>query len=49
MLEIFSAYHFEIDARGDGNFDAVFRAQEINGFGNTKLEALVRMFRRNPL
>ncbi len=44
MLEIFSGYHFEIDARGDGNFDAVFRAQELNGFGNTKLEALVRMF-----
>jgi tetratricopeptide (TPR) repeat protein len=44
LLEIFPGYRFEIDARGDGNFDAVFRAQELNGFGNTKLEALVRTF-----
>ncbi|HKD80703.1 MAG TPA: tetratricopeptide repeat protein [Candidatus Angelobacter sp.] len=45
MLEIFTSYHFEIDARGDGKFETVFRAQELNGFGNTKVEALVRMFR----
>lgn len=45
LLEIFTGYHFEIDARGDGRFDTVFRAQELNGFGNTKLEVLVRMFR----
>ena len=44
MLEIFPSYRFELDARGDGNFDTVFRAQELNGFGNTKLEALVRLF-----
>lgn len=44
MLEIFTGFRFEIDARGDGNFDTVFRAQELNGFGNTKLEALVRTF-----
>lgn len=43
MLEIFPSYRFELDARGDGNFDTVFRAQELNGFGNTKLEALARM------
>jgi tetratricopeptide (TPR) repeat protein len=44
LLEIFTGYRFEADARGDGKFDTVFRAQELNGFGNTKLEALVRMF-----
>ncbi|HKV91035.1 MAG TPA: tetratricopeptide repeat protein [Candidatus Angelobacter sp.] len=44
MLETFPSYRFELDARGDGNFDAVFRAQELNGFGNTKIEALARLF-----
>lgn len=44
MLEIFPSYRFELDARDDGNFDTVFRAQELNGFGNTKIEALVRLF-----
>lgn len=44
LLEIFTGSRFEVDARGDGNFDTVFRAQELNGFGNTKLEALVRTF-----
>jgi len=44
MLEIFPSYRVELDARGDGNFDTVFRARELNGFGNTKIEALVRLF-----
>jgi hypothetical protein len=44
LLEIFTGYRIEADARGDGNFDVVFRAQELNGFGNTRLETLVRMF-----
>jgi hypothetical protein len=44
MLEIFSAYRFDLSARTDGRFDAAFRAQERNGFGNTTLEALWRTF-----
>ena len=44
MLEIFPSYRFDLIARSDGKFDAVFRAQERNGFGNTKLEALLRAF-----
>jgi hypothetical protein len=43
-LEIFPSYKIELAARPDGKFDAVFRAQERNGFGNSKLEALFRVF-----
>ncbi|HEV7675925.1 MAG TPA: hypothetical protein VGQ12_15445, partial [Candidatus Angelobacter sp.] len=43
-LEIFPTYKINLAARPDGKFDAIFRAQELNGFGNSKLQALVRMF-----
>ena len=43
-LEIFPAYKVNLEARPDGKFDASFRAQELNGFGNSKLQALVRIF-----
>ncbi|MGB8128707.1 MAG: tetratricopeptide repeat protein [Candidatus Angelobacter sp.] len=43
-LEIFPSYKLNLEARPDGKFDAIFRAQELNGFGNSKLEALVRIF-----
>jgi hypothetical protein len=43
-LEIFPAYKIELAARPDGNFDVIFRAQERDGFGNSKLEALFRTF-----
>jgi tetratricopeptide (TPR) repeat protein len=43
-LEIFPTYKLNMEARPDGKFDASFRAQELNGFGNSKLQALVRMF-----
>ena len=43
-MEIFSSYKIELAARPDGKFDAVFRAEELNGFGNSKLQILVRMF-----
>ena len=43
-LEIFPAYKLNLEARPDGKFDATFRAQELNGFGNSKLQALVRIF-----
>ena len=41
-LEIFASDRFELNARADGKFDAIFRAQELNGFGTTKIEALWR-------
>jgi hypothetical protein len=43
-LEIFPTYKLNLEARPDGKFDAIFRAHELNGFGNTKLQALVRVF-----
>ena len=43
-LEIFSSYKIELAARPDGKYDAILRAQELNGFGNSKLQALVRIF-----
>lgn len=43
-LEIFSTYKLNLEARPDGKFDAILRAQELNGFGNSKLQALVRIF-----
>lgn len=43
-LEIFSGYKIELAARPDGKYDAILRAQELNGFGNSKLQALVRIF-----
>lgn len=43
-LEIFPSYKIELAARPDAKYDVIFRAQERNGFGNSKLEALVRVF-----
>jgi hypothetical protein len=43
-LDIFPSYKLNLEARPDGKFDAIFRAQELNGFGNSKLQALVRIF-----
>ncbi len=43
-LDIFSGYKLDLTALPDGNFDAVFRAREQNGFGDGKLQALVRTF-----
>ena len=43
-LEIFPSHKIELAARPDGKYDAIFRAQERNGFGNNALEALVRIF-----
>lgn len=43
-LEVFPGYKIDLAARPDGDFDAIFRAQERNGFGNNKFEALFRTF-----
>jgi tetratricopeptide (TPR) repeat protein len=39
-LGVFPQFHFDLDARPDGNFDADFRGRELDGFGDSKLEAL---------
>lgn len=42
-LGIFPGYNLHLDARPDGKFDAVFRAQEQDGFGPSKAAALISM------
>jgi tetratricopeptide (TPR) repeat protein len=47
-LGVFPQWHFNLNARTDGNFDLVFRAHERNGFGDSKLEALFLFFQGIP-
>lgn len=44
-LEVFPNYAFTLSARPDQKFDVTFHAQERNGWGNSKLEALLSTFR----
>lgn len=44
-LGIFPTYNLHLDALDDGGFDVSFQAQERNGGGNGKWEALVSTFR----
>jgi len=44
-LEIFSIYNFQLAARADRKFDVVFRAQERDGWGSNKWEALLSVCR----
>ncbi len=48
QLEIFSDYRLDLTAQPEGKFDAVFHAQEMNGFGRTKVEAALRLLRGLP-
>ncbi len=47
-MGIFQPFHFDLNARSDGNFDVVFRARELDGFGNSKLESLFLFFKGLP-
>jgi hypothetical protein len=47
-LGVFPAFHFDLNARSDGKFDVVFRAHELNGFGDGKLESLFLFFQGLP-
>jgi len=47
-LGIFPQFHFDLDALPDGNFDVVFRARELNRFGDSKLEAFFVFFQGLP-
>jgi len=47
-LEIFPNYRFELDALPEGDFDVALHAAERNGWGNTRLEGLLRFFRGAP-
>ncbi|HVU47589.1 MAG TPA: hypothetical protein VHD85_15770 [Terracidiphilus sp.] len=43
-LGIFPTYHINLSARPDGSFNAEFHALERNGFGSSRLQALVSTF-----
>ena len=47
-LETLTSYRFDLDALPEGDFDVVLHAAERNGWGKTKLEALLRFFRGAP-
>lgn len=47
-LDIFPDYRFDLEARSDGKFDAVFRARERNGWGTNRWEGLLSLFRGLP-
>jgi Tetratricopeptide repeat len=47
-LDVFTHYRFDLEARPDGSFDAVFRARARNGWGNSKWEGLFSLLRGLP-
>jgi tetratricopeptide (TPR) repeat protein len=47
-LDVFPSYRFDLVALPEGKFDAVFHASERNGFGDSKIQALLRTFRGLP-
>ena len=47
-LGIFPQFHFDLVARGDSKFDLSFRARELNGFGDNRLEAFFLLLRGLP-
>jgi tetratricopeptide (TPR) repeat protein len=47
-LGMFPRYQFDLRARDDNKFDVLFRAQERNGFGSTKWEAMFLLLRGLP-
>jgi tetratricopeptide (TPR) repeat protein len=47
-LDVFPVFDFKLGARDDGNFDLGFNAQERNGFGDGKLQALMSTFSGAP-
>jgi tetratricopeptide (TPR) repeat protein len=47
-LGIFPGYNIHLDAQPDGSFNAVFRAQEQDGFGSSTLAALLSTLGGTP-
>ncbi len=48
LLGVFSSYRFELLPKPSGDFDLLFRGTERNGWGDTKLEGLLRLLRNLP-
>jgi hypothetical protein len=47
-MGIFPQFQIDLRARDSGKFDAVFRNEELDGFGRSKPEALIQLFRGLP-
>ncbi len=47
-LGIFPQHQLDLRARSDGRFDLVFRGQQRNGFGDSKLESFFLLLRELP-
>jgi hypothetical protein len=47
-LGVFPQFHFDLNARPDGNFDILFRAQERNGLGGNRWQDLALFFQGIP-
>jgi tetratricopeptide (TPR) repeat protein len=47
-LGIFPSYNIHLDALSNGSFNAVFRAEEQNGFGSNTFQALLSTFGGTP-
>ena len=47
-MGVFPAFSIKLDARQDGSFAADFHAIQRNGFGNTRLQAIVSIFSGLP-
>jgi tetratricopeptide (TPR) repeat protein len=47
-LGVFPQYRFDLNARSNGNFDVVFRGHELDGMGDSKLEATFLFFQGLP-
>jgi hypothetical protein len=47
-LGVFSSYGLNLVPRDDGKFDVLFRNDELNGLGNSKLAMLVNLLRGLP-
>ncbi|HUV71106.1 MAG TPA: hypothetical protein VMW15_15715 [Terracidiphilus sp.] len=47
-LGIFPQFHIDLVARSDSKFDLSFRARELNGFGDTRLEKFFLLLRGLP-
>lgn len=47
-LGIFPQYQLDLRAKKDGRFDVVFRNQERDGFGHTRLDGLFQLLRGLP-
>lgn len=48
LLSVFPRYRFQLNPQPDGRFDLTFHNVERNGWGSSKVEALLNVFRRLP-